>query len=74
MADTIPFPTGNAALNARFSEAGTTAEHDPATGRTVVANWPAPRVSNPNFLSEMLADLEAAHAAEEVVGADTSKI
>jgi hypothetical protein len=28
-------------------------------GRVLVTNWPKPRVSNPNFLSELFADWQA---------------
>ena len=33
-------------------------ERNPETGRFEVSNWPKPRVSNPNFLSEELASFE----------------
>ncbi len=64
MAETIPFLTGNAVLNARFTEAGTTAEHDPITSLTAVTKWPSLRLSNPNMLSEEFAKFEAQRRAD----------
>lgn len=38
-------------------------ERNPETGNFEVANWPKPRVSNPDFLSQELASYEASQKA-----------
>lgn len=59
-----PITTGNDTMDEMFQEAGTTVEHDPATGQVIVANWPKPRwTGSPTFLSDALDDVERERAA-----------
>jgi hypothetical protein len=53
----------NTSLEQRIAEAGTTFELQ-ADGRVAITNWPKPRTSNPNFLSEEMASYEQRKARD----------